>query len=194
MTDQQSQQRINQAADQFTDALVQSYKTLAERGVSAQEGSAQVTEVFFNQTINNLRAHAEENRQTAKRLPEQHQRQAEAAQTITEESVGAYMDFIDSMFSYWQGGIQTAERAAEPAPAPSSSPPKTAESTATSQPSDAQLPLDNYDLLRANEVADRIEPLSLEEIKRLRDYEAKNQNRRSVLKRMDDRINAASEA
>src|SRR5918997_1850101 len=108
MTDQQSQQRINEAADQFTDALVQSYKTVAE-------------------------------------------------------------------------------------PAPSS-PPKTAESTATSQPSDAELPLDNYDLLRAKEVADRIEPLSLEEIKRLRDYEAKNQNRRSVLKRMDERINAASEA
>jgi hypothetical protein len=192
MTDQQSQQRINEAADQFTDALVQSYKTVAERGVSAQEGSAQVTEVFFNQTINNLRAQAEENRQATQQLADQQQRQAEAAQTLTKESVGAYMELMDSMFSYWQGGIQTAERAAETAP--SSSPPKTAESTATSQPSDAELPLDNYDLLRANEVADRIEPLSLEEIKRLRDYEAKNQNRRSVLKRMDDRINAASEA
>jgi metal-dependent amidase/aminoacylase/carboxypeptidase family protein len=191
MTDQQSQQRINQAAEQFTDALVQSYKTVAERGVSAQEGSTQVTEVFFNQTINNLHAQAEQNRQAAEQLADQQQRQAEATQTLTRESVGAYMEFMDSMFSYWQGGIQTAERTVEPAP---SSPPKIAESTATSQPSDAELPLDNYDLLRANEVADRIEPLSLEEIKRLRDYEAKNQNRRSVLKRMDERINAASEA
>src|ERR687897_1152253 len=192
MTDQHSQQKINQAADQFTDALVQSYKTVAERGVSAQEGSAQLTEVFFNQTINNLRAQAEENRQVSEQLANQQQRQAEATRTIAQESVGAYMQFMDSMFSYWQGGIQTAERAAEPAP--TSSPPKTAESTPTSQPSDAELPLDNYDKLRANEVVDRIEPLSLEEIKRLREYEAKNQNRRSVLKRMDDRINAASEA
>jgi predicted nucleic acid-binding protein len=112
MTDQQSQQKINQAADQFTDALVQSYKTVAERGVSAQEGSAQVTEVFFNQTINNLRAQAEENRQAAERLADQQQRQAEAVQTLTRESVGAYMEFMDSMFSYWQGGIQTAEQGA----------------------------------------------------------------------------------
>src|SRR5829696_2824186 len=112
MTDQQSQQRMNEAADQFTDALVQSYKTVAERGVSAQEGSAQVTEVFFNQTINNLRAQAEENRQVTQRLADQQQRQAEAAQTLTKESVGAYMEFMDSMFSYWQGGIQTAERGA----------------------------------------------------------------------------------
>src|ERR687898_2108829 len=112
MIDQQGQQRINEAADQFTDALVQSYKAIAERGVSAQEGSAQVTEVFFNQTINNLRAQAEENRQVTEQLADQQQRQAEAAQTLTRESVGAYMEFMDSMFSYWQGGIQTAERGA----------------------------------------------------------------------------------
>src|SRR5918992_2961021 len=155
MTDQQSQQRINQAADQFTDALVQSYKTVAERGVSAQEGSAQVTEVFFNQTINSLRAQAEENRQASQQLVDQQQRQADAAQTLTQESVGAYMDFMDSMFSYWQGGIQTAERAVETGPITST--PNTGESTARSQSSDAELPLENYDQLNANEVTDRIE-------------------------------------
>src|ERR687890_1274987 len=110
MTDQQSQQRINQAADQFTDALVQSYKTVAERGVSAQEGGAQVTEVFFNQAINNLHAQAEENRQVSEQLADQQQRQADAAQTLTRESVDAYMEFLNSAFSFWQGGVQTAER------------------------------------------------------------------------------------
>ena len=112
MTDQQSQQRINQAAEQFTDALVQSYKTVAERGASAQEGGAQLTEVFFNQAINNLRAQAEENRQATEQLAEQQQRQADAARTLTRESVDAYMNFMDSMFSWWQGGVQTAERGA----------------------------------------------------------------------------------
>jgi hypothetical protein len=45
-------------------------------------------------------------------LADQQQRQAEAAQTLTKESVGAYMEFMDSMFSFWQGGIQTAEQGA----------------------------------------------------------------------------------
>jgi hypothetical protein len=112
MTDQQSQQKINEAAEQFADALVQSYKTVTQRGVSVQEGSAQVTEVFFNQTINNLRAQTDENRQVSGQLADQQQRRAEAAQTLTHESVGAYMDFMDSMFSYWQGGIETAEQGA----------------------------------------------------------------------------------
>ncbi len=112
MTDQPSQQRINEAAEQFTDALVQSYKVVAQRGASAQEQGAQVIEVFFNQTINNLRAQAEESRQATGQLADQQQRQAEGAQTLTQESVGAYMAFVDSMFSYWQSGIQTAERGA----------------------------------------------------------------------------------
>jgi 16S rRNA G527 N7-methylase RsmG len=108
--DEQSQQRINEAAEQFTDALVQSYNMVTERGVSAQEEGAQLTEAFFNQTINYLRAQAEENQQATERLTEQQQRQADAAHTLTQESVDTYMNFIDSMFSYWQRGIQTAER------------------------------------------------------------------------------------
>jgi predicted RNA polymerase sigma factor len=112
MTDQQSQQRVNEAAEQFTDALVNSYKTVADSGVSAQERSTQLTEVFFNQTINNLRSQAEQNRQATEQLADQQQRQAEAAQTLTRESVEAYMDFMDSMFSWWQGGVQAAERGA----------------------------------------------------------------------------------
>jgi predicted RNA polymerase sigma factor len=110
--DEHQQQRINEAAEQFTDALVQSYKVAAERGASAQEEGAQLTEVFFNQTINNLRAQAEENRQASQQLVDQQQRQADAAQTLTQESVDTYMHFIDSMFSYWQGALQTAEQGA----------------------------------------------------------------------------------
>jgi hypothetical protein len=113
MTDQQSQQRINEAAEQFTDALVQSYKVVADSGVSAQERGTQVTEVFFNQAINNLRSQVEQNRQASEQLADQQQRQVEAAQTLTRESVDAYMDFMNSMFSYWQGGIQTVEQGSQ---------------------------------------------------------------------------------
>jgi hypothetical protein len=110
--DQQSQQRINEAAEQFTDALVESYKVVAERGAAAQEQGAQLTENFFNRVIDNLRTQVEENRQATQRLADQQQRQADAAQTLTRESVEAYMDFLNSAFSFWQGGVQTAKRGA----------------------------------------------------------------------------------
>src|SRR5215203_5702782 len=189
--DQQQRQKVNEAAEQFTDALVESFKAVADRGASAQDRGAQLTEVFFNQTINNLRAQAEENRRASQQLTEQQQRQAEAAQTLTRESVDIYMYFMGSMFSYWQGATQTTEKAAEPAPISSS--PSTVASIVRSRSSDEELPLENYDKLNANAVIDRIEKLSVEDIERLRDYEAQNKNRRSVLKRMDDRIRVASE-
>ncbi len=110
MTAQHQHQRVNEAAQKFTDALVHSYKVVNERGVSAQEQTSQLTEVFVNQTISNLHTQAEENRQATQRLAEPQQRQAEAAQTLTRESVEAYMYFMDSMFSYWQGVLQTGER------------------------------------------------------------------------------------
>ena len=112
MTDQQQQQKVNEAAEKFTDALVKSYKTVTERGASAQEQGAQLTEDFFNRVVENLRTQAEQNRQATQQLADQQQRQAEAAQTLTRESVDAYMDFMDSMFSWWQGGVQVAERGA----------------------------------------------------------------------------------
>ena len=110
--DQQSQQRINEAAEQFTDALVESYKVVAERGAAAQEQNAQLTETFFNRVVENLRSQAEENRQATQQLADQQQRQTDAAQTRTRESVEAYMNFLNSAFSFWQGGVQTAERGA----------------------------------------------------------------------------------
>src|SRR5215204_1735292 len=107
-------------------------------------------------------------------------------------TICSYMYLMDSMFSYWQGATQTAEGAGEPAPI--SSTPTTGESTARSQSSDEELPLENYDMLNANAVIDRIEKLNAQDIERLREYEARNKNHRSVLERMDDRIRASSEA
>jgi hypothetical protein len=66
--DEQQQQRINQAAQQFTDAFVQAQRAAADRGVSAQEMNAQLTQDFFNRVIENLRTQAEDTRQMGQQL------------------------------------------------------------------------------------------------------------------------------
>ena len=38
----------------------------------------------------------------SQQLADQTQRQQEATQQLTQESVGAYMDFINSMFAFYQ--------------------------------------------------------------------------------------------
>ena len=114
--DQQQQQQINEAAEKFANAVRESYQAVADRAVSAQDLNAELTQNFFNSVINNLQAQAESNRQMTQQLADQQQRQQEATQALTQESVGAYMDFINSMFSFYQGGVEQAQRGAQQAP------------------------------------------------------------------------------
>ncbi len=79
---------------------------MADRSVSAQALNAQLTQQFFTDVINNLRGQAEDTRQMTQQLADQQQRQAEAARTMAQESVGAYMEFLNSIFSYAPGRVQ----------------------------------------------------------------------------------------
>jgi hypothetical protein len=58
--------------------------------------------------------------------------------------------------------------------------------------SDAEvLPIEEYDSLTVSQVTQRLMELSLEEVEQLRDYEAENRNRRSIMQRFETRIRAA---
>ena len=83
--DDKQQKQVNEAAEKFADALKESYQSIADRSVSAQELNAQLT---------------------------QQRKQQEASQALAQESVNAYMDFLNSMFSYYRGNLDEAQRRA----------------------------------------------------------------------------------
>ena len=53
------------------------------------------------------------------------------------------------------------------------------------------LPIKEYDSLTVTQVTQRLRELSLEEVEQLRDYEAENRNRRSLMQRFETRIRVA---
>jgi hypothetical protein len=53
------------------------------------------------------------------------------------------------------------------------------------------LPIDEYDSQTVSQVTQSLRELSLEEVEQLRDYEAENRNRRSIMQRFETRIRAA---
>jgi hypothetical protein len=110
--DEKQKRQINEAAEKFADALKESYQSIAERSVSAQELNAQVTQDFFNGVINNLRTQADNNRALSEDLIEQQRKQQEASRALARESVNAYMDFLNSMFSYYRGSMDEVQRRA----------------------------------------------------------------------------------
>jgi polyhydroxyalkanoate synthesis regulator phasin len=108
--DERQQKQVNEAAEKFAEAIKESYQALADRSVSAQELNAQLTQEFFNGVINNLRTQAESNRALAEDLIEQQRKQQEASQALAQESVNAYTEFLNSMFSYYRGSLDEAQR------------------------------------------------------------------------------------
>jgi len=64
----------------------------------------------------------------------------------------------------------------------------------TAATADAEgLPIEDYDSLNVHQVTQKLGKLSIEEIERLRDYEAENRGRRSLMDRFERRIRAVRE-
>src|SRR3712207_6126891 len=106
---------MNRAAQEFTDALLAAYRTTSENTVVAQELGAQQIEYFFDTVINNLRTQAEGTSQLTQQLVGQQQLAREATRDLTQASTDNYMDLLDSVFSFYQGGTSRTRRRAEEA-------------------------------------------------------------------------------
>jgi predicted RNase H-like HicB family nuclease len=85
---------VNEAAQKFTEALEESYRMVTDRAVSAPTLNAELTQSFFNSVIENLRARSRDSEQ-------------EAVRAVTQESLNAYMEFVNSMFSFYRQGVET---------------------------------------------------------------------------------------
>ena len=110
--DMRQQEQVNEAAEKFAEAIKESCQALADRSVSAQELNARLTQESFNGVISNLRTQAQSNRALAEDLIEQQRKTQEASQALAQESVNAYMHLLGSMFSYYRGNLDQAQRGA----------------------------------------------------------------------------------
>jgi chromosome segregation ATPase len=111
--DDQQRQRINGVAQEFTDALVAAYRTTSGGTAAAQQIGAQQIEYFFNTVMKNLRTQSEGTLQITQQLAAQQELAREATQELTRASTDNYMDFLDSMFSFYHGGTSRTQRRAE---------------------------------------------------------------------------------
>jgi chromosome segregation ATPase len=114
MNDQQ-RQSINRAAQEFTDALVAAYRTASDNTAVAQQLGAQQIEYFFDAVMGNLRAQAGGTSQMARQLASQQRLAQEATRDLAQLSTDNYMDLLDSMFAFYQGGASRTQRRAEEA-------------------------------------------------------------------------------
>lgn len=97
-------QRINEAAQKFAEAVQESYQTMGQSTVEAQQRSTELAQSFFESAIRELNKQAESDRQAAQDVMEQSRKQQQAFQQLSQESAQLYMDFLNSVLSYYRGG------------------------------------------------------------------------------------------
>ena len=111
--DEEAQDNVNRAAQEWTEAVRQSFQALADRTTTLQESNLRLTQNFFQQFVEQLQSQTQGNRQVTQTLRQQGQRQQRAFETLAQESANAYADFLNSALSFYQQTLQQATQVAQ---------------------------------------------------------------------------------
>ena len=207
MVDQGRARDVNEAARRFAETLADSYRLVYGQAAEVGERQQQRAREFSELVAQNLREQTEAGRANAQRLSEQARRQQEAGQALAQESVEAYAEFLDDAFSRYRSGTEMAAQSAREGArtftetatglvgtvAGAAGATAGAAAGAAREASDAAtFPIPGYDSMTVEEIEGRLGPLTDDQVRRLRDHERQNQNRKTLVERYDARLRASS--
>jgi len=176
---------MDQGAEGARAEWLSAMQSLAEQIERQQQYSQQMTQELMNtymQLLNTpgsyLSGQAEQQQQTIQQTAQQWMQQAQqqqqtfqqqaqeqqqSFQQMTQEVMSTYSQLWNIPISYAKEGLR-----------------------------DAQFPIEGYDELTVEEVSARLDALSAEELREVREYEERNKNRDTVLEQLDRRIRSGS--
>jgi hypothetical protein len=206
MTDQGKARDLNEAAARFAETLADSYRLVYEQAAESGERQRRLAQEFSDLVATNLKEQTEASRAASQQLSEQAGRQREAGQEFTRESVGAYAEFLDNAFSRYRSGAEqvvgsvqegamaSGRSAAGLLGAVTDATGRTLDATAEGAERTAEtavFPIAGYDEMNVEEISERLDDLSVEELQLVRDYEERNKKRDTLLEQMDRKIRSA---
>src|SRR5215210_4318903 len=177
--------RVEQSPERARQEWLSAMQSLAEQIQKQQQNSQQMIQELMNtyvQLLNTpgsyLSVQAEQQQQTLQQtvqqwmeqaqqqretFQQQAQEQQQSFQQMTQEVLGSYSQLFNIPLSYAREGLHSA-----------------------------QFPIEGYDDLTVEEVSARLDALSSEELREVRDYEERTKNRETVLDQLDRRIRSGS--
>jgi hypothetical protein len=177
--------RMDHGAEGARAEWLSSMQSLAEQIQKQQQNSQQMTQELMNtymQLLNTpgscVSGQAEQQQQTLQQTAQQWMEQAQqqqqtfqqqakeqqqSFQQMTQEVMSTYSKLFNIPLSYAKEGLR-----------------------------DAQFPIEGYDELTVEEVSSRLDALSTEDLREVRDYEERTKNRDTILEQLDRRIRSGS--
>jgi hypothetical protein len=177
--------RMDHAAEGARAEWLSAMQSLAEQIERQQQNSQQMIQELMNTYVQLLNTpssyvsgQAEQQQQTLQQtaqqwmeqaqqqqqtFQQQAQQQQQSFQQMTQEVLGSYSQLFNIPLSYAKEGLR-----------------------------DVQFPIEGYDELTVEEVSARLDALSTEDLREVRDYEERNKNRETILEQLDRRIRSSS--
>ena len=116
MDERHTNKRGNDAAHEYAQTTLGSYRTVWDHFAEAQQRQERLAQDFFEDTMSHLRSQAERNLNASEELVEQAQKGHEANQILlkelAKESANAYEEFLDSLFLYYRESVRATEMGA----------------------------------------------------------------------------------
>src|SRR5688572_14272738 len=177
--------RMDHAAEGAQAEWLSAMQSLAEQIQRQQQNSQQMIQELMNtymQLLNTpgsyLSGQAEQHQQTLQQTVQQWMEQAQQQQqTFQQQAQQQQQSFqqqaqevLDSYSQLWNIPLSYAKEGLR----------------------SAQFPIDGYDELTVEEVSARLDALSTEELREVRDYEERNKNRETVLEQLDRKIRGST--
>lgn len=160
-----------EAVEKLTRSAQDSYETLIDHTVAIGERNVKFVRGAFDATVREHRQQTEANLALTQELFEQAEKQRDAFWALTAESFDAYWGVLYAPLDRYKEVLRRARPAGE----------------ANGRP-----PIPDYDELTVEEVIDKLEDLSTEEIEKVRAYEKRHKDRETLLARIDRKLKAAS--
>ena len=166
-----SRDKAYEAVEKLVQSTRGSYETVMDHTVALGEQNTKFARGMFDTTVREYRQQAEANLVVTQELIEQAEKQHQAFRVVAEESLDAFWNVLHAPLSYYKEGLRQVAPVGDTNGGP---------------------PIANYDDLTANEVSDKLDDLSDEEIEKVRVYEKRHKNRETLLAQIDRRVKAAS--
>jgi hypothetical protein len=202
MVDQGKARDVNEAARRFAETLAESYRIVYGQAAEAQERQARFAREFSERVLENLREQTEGGRAASEALADQARRQQAAGRELAQESVDAYVEFLDTAFSQYRTGTQRAAGSVQEGALAATQAVAGVVGAATGAAAGTtraaaegvagQPPIAGYDEMNVDEITERLDDLSDAELVRVRDYERRNKNRETLLAQVERRMEASS--
>ena len=195
MVDRGRARDLDEAANRFAETLADSYRLVYGQASESAERQQQRAQDFSELVSSSLEEQTEAGRANAQQLSEQAAKQREA-----------YAQFLNDAFSRYRAGTEQASKSAQEGMRTLTDTTAGLLGTATGAvgatvgstvegaeraAEAAVFPIEGYDEMNVEEISERLDGLSVEELQLVRDYEETNKKRDTLLEKMDRKIRAS---